>query len=163
MQFILYASKRLACLDYHYDSVTPLCKFPTIFTTYPVKFTLLSCCSVLFCPTHLCGLLFLKKTLLSHWLCHYPHFCNFALQLALHMKYLFLPSSLGKLFLTLQLRTEKPLPFLFIDLYFFWIFRAYDLYFPRGINDQISWVPFFVFLLRAWGPKRLDAGPSPFL
>lgn len=60
MQFILHVPQRLVCLDHHYESVTPLYQFSMLLTIHQVKLTLLSCCSVLFCLTHLCSLIFLK-------------------------------------------------------------------------------------------------------
>lgn len=57
MQFVLYAPERLTCLDHHYNSTTPLHTFSMLLITYQVKFTLLSCCSLLFCPW---GLIFLE-------------------------------------------------------------------------------------------------------
>lgn len=137
--------KNQPALDHHYNSVTPLHTRSKLLITYQVKFTLLSCCSVLFGPTQLCGFIFLKTpcALAGYVTIFTPE----TLLLNLPSSFFCLP--LGK-FLTLQVHTEMPLPF------FLWILREHGLYVSRGSSYQVSWVP-LTFLIRCWGPRRLDA------
>lgn len=91
-QFILYAPERLTCLDNHCDSHCPMQIFHALLHLQ----SSLSCCSVLFCPVHLCSLIPPKPCLLAVW--HYPYLCNFCSSTCswYGIPDIF-PSSLGKL------------------------------------------------------------------